>query len=491
MTALLSGKRGQIVVLFAIFLLAAYLGFHHIGSKSLWDDEAFSVAAARLPLSDLWTLSTERDPHTFAYHLFLHAWIAVGGNGETWVRALSVVFSLAGVAFLWLAARRLFGVVEAHLSALLLAITAFFIQYQQEARPYAFALMLVCLSTWMFARAVQAPGNTKAWIAWGISAAAIAYSHPFALGAVAAQALAVVFVPKPRPTWRQLLGAVVAFVLVISPLVGLLVVGSAEQLNWVAKPDFGSIAGALYLMSGHMGAGATLIVVLTLGWFVVELIRRRKREESAATWSSVFVLLWIVLLPAVLIAVSFVEPVLVPRYLIPCLPAVVVAVAVTILRFHDRLLMGVVLVALLASSQAGRNGYYSQDKDDWRTAANFVAKRAQPGDGILFLADHRLPFEYYYSQFRISKDSAPTPISPTRPWLSKLPAHEQRADLSSTEAVERTASKYKRVWWVLIANDPYNEPVVDGLAQQFGPSRAEEISPNLVVRLYGETELNN
>ena len=60
--------------LLALFWCAFLLRVLHLDRESLWVDEAFTVANARLPLDLIWTAQV--DVHPPLYYAALKAWLA-------------------------------------------------------------------------------------------------------------------------------------------------------------------------------------------------------------------------------------------------------------------------------------------------------------------------------------------------------------------------------------------------------------------------------
>lgn len=133
----------------ALGVLAAVLGivlrFHT--TSPLWLDEALSVDISRLPLGDI-PAALRRDGHPPLYYVVLHLWTGVFGEGDTAVRALSGLWSLALLPLLWVAGRRVGGPRTAGLAVLLVAVNPWAIRYATEARMYSMLAVLV-LAGWL------------------------------------------------------------------------------------------------------------------------------------------------------------------------------------------------------------------------------------------------------------------------------------------------------------------------------------------------------
>ncbi len=118
-------------------------------NQSFWLDEAASLMAARVPLTDFVNYLSH-DFHPPLYYLLLHFWLKFGLYQESFLRLLSVIFGVLTVYVLyhWLL-EALDNKKIALVAALLLAVNPFHIYYSQELRPYVLNAFLSLLS-WLF-----------------------------------------------------------------------------------------------------------------------------------------------------------------------------------------------------------------------------------------------------------------------------------------------------------------------------------------------------
>ena len=175
--------RARFVHYFLLLLsmgLVAVLGFYSIADKSLWLDEAFSVALARLDWSELWQAITVREANMGLYYLLLHYWVQLG-TGEFAVRSLSAITAIVSIAPVYGIGARLFDVNTGITASLLLALNAFFIQHAQEARGYALVLLLTATSAYFFLKAIDKP-SVKSWGAYAAIGALSVYVHFWRMG---------------------------------------------------------------------------------------------------------------------------------------------------------------------------------------------------------------------------------------------------------------------------------------------------------------------
>lgn len=134
----------------ALVVLGAVLRLWGLGASRLNYDESFTAMAGRLPLSNLFAFLRAHDSHPPLDYL-LRAPIARVGASEFWLRAPSVVWSVAALALFawWMRSRGRMGL----FATALMGVSAFEIIHGREARMYAELELLgigvaVLASTW-------------------------------------------------------------------------------------------------------------------------------------------------------------------------------------------------------------------------------------------------------------------------------------------------------------------------------------------------------
>ena len=120
----------------------------------LWLDEALSVHLAQLPVGDI-ADALRHDGHPPLYYWLLHGWMALVGDGDVAVRALSGIFGVAALPLVWLAGRRVGGTATAWAAVLLLAWSPYAVRYSTETRMYSLLTLLVLVGHLLVRRAVD------------------------------------------------------------------------------------------------------------------------------------------------------------------------------------------------------------------------------------------------------------------------------------------------------------------------------------------------
>ncbi len=387
-----------------LFTIALGLGLVRIGAKSIWYDEAVSLSYASGSFGSMWHVIVTRDSNMALYYLLLWGWVHLFGQGEAVVRALSALLAAAAPPVLYLTARRLFSTRVALLAAGLLMLQGSFLAYAQEARGYSLAMLLATVSSYLVVRARQG-GSRRVWVAYALSVALGMYTHLF-IALVAAAHAAWLLLERAR--WRTVALTYLAAGILSAPMLAFSVLNPGPA--WMSKLQFDELGWTMQsFVSGTWVALALFGALVAVGT-VLAVVRRDTRIA--------FVLLWLGVPVGVMIAGSAVRPLLVPRYLIVSLPALVLALAVTAMSIR-RWLSHAAVLAVVAVSVIGLLTWYTGDpKDDWRSTTQFTAAHAAPGDAVVFYPPRmELPFDYYLARLGISAPTGMDPATARTVWV--------------------------------------------------------------------------
>ena len=176
------------VALFGVMVVAFALRLYLLGSRPLWLDEAYSLGVAGRSIRDILAFLRVSDAHPLGYYALLSVWLRWAGAGLAEARLPSLLFGLAAVFLTWRIGRRLFSVPVGLVAAGIVALNPFQIIAANEIRMYPLLECTALASTWLVWRAAQSSG-ARWWAAYGVSAAAMAYTSYYAFLLIPAQAL--------------------------------------------------------------------------------------------------------------------------------------------------------------------------------------------------------------------------------------------------------------------------------------------------------------
>jgi mannosyltransferase len=153
--------RWTLYAMLAVLLLASYLRIHGLNDQGLWGDEGWSIWLARgSSLRDV-TLNVLQDQHGPVFSVMLHAWNMIAGPTVLGLRWLTVMFSIASIALIYLVGRTLFSPAAGVGAALAFALMDKQVVLTQEVRDYPIIYLTMMAIVYFYARWRQAlaPGS--------------------------------------------------------------------------------------------------------------------------------------------------------------------------------------------------------------------------------------------------------------------------------------------------------------------------------------------
>jgi hypothetical protein len=441
----------ELSLLAFIVCVTAVLRFHSLAAKSFWFDEGVSVAIARLDGYNFARILWRREANMSLYYLILRGWLHFG-DGEVFVRSLSVLFAIASVPVIYLLGRRLFDSRVGLIAAALLAVNAYHVQYSQDARSYSLMVLLCLLSSLYFLKCLQQPTRRNR-AAYVLSIVLAIYAQFFSGLLVIAQLVSLSFLngapsawqtrAKVKNDWRWI-------ALLVSPIVAFIAATGTGPLRWVQRPGLKDLWIFALHFTGNGGpwllfACAVACLAALLPVWRTHTIRRAPFE----IWRYRFLVCWLLFPLLLTLGLSLAKPLFVPRYFIFCLPPLLLLVGCGVTRLRSAVLMVPALAFVIILSLRGTTSYYKQDldiqRDDWRAATHYLLNHAQPGDALLFhVPMGRMPYEFYHSTVA-PESAAPVVLYPRHgDRLTFLDFVEKPDDVE----LERLLPQHPRAWLV-------------------------------------------
>lgn len=427
-----------------ITLLALVLRLYRLGAQSLWYDEGVSVYLARMSLPQLtaWTADDIQPP---LYYYLLHFWLPLFGqsSSEFVVRFPSLFFGVLTVPLMYKVGRLLFGPMAGLLAAFLTAISPLYLWYSQETRMYTMLTFLGLLSSYLLLKALERntypySKGSLLWLAFAAANAAAAYTHYFAFFVMAFQGIYLVawswwMRGRGRRLLFEGLAAFAAIALAYLPWVPFMLYRyRADVSYWQGTLKLNeALRKALISFSLGETVFEEVGVKLAVGYGVIALITLAaiafpKRDAADKTRgifhppsSILFLLLYLLLPIALIIALSYRVPKFSPRYLMLSSPAFILILAsglAALLQWGQKwkgpsatshslfairysLFAICSLFILTTSAYADYNNYFDIrfTKADFRGAARRIEEHIGPDETVILTSGHMYPvFTYYY-----------------------------------------------------------------------------------------------
>jgi mannosyltransferase len=471
------------VGLLLVVSAAVVLRLLFLDQDSFWWDELASVVFSGADWQAFWKWELQSESlNLVLYYLILRFWLFLG-ESEFAVRSLSVIFGVFTVTVVFSLGKRLFDARTGLIAALILSVHVFHIEFSQEARGYSLLTLLVTLSCFFLVKSIERPswGN---WAGYALTSVLAGYSHFFGSLVLVAHASSLIFLSPRAVPWKKLIISWCSISLMLVPLVYYALLRSAAKDPTVSETSLDQFVMAFTGNGGYPLLAAYLIPVLVVTTFAI-----RNWFFSWATlqsWRYAFLLTWLLMPITLALVVSTIEPVFVAKYLLGCLPALVLLAAAGIshMRLPGRIRIpvfsGAILISLIALSTQATIAYYStHEKEDWRGAANLVASRWEPGDSFLIYKPESNYFAHYLDRLGTHDlEMYPAVRSEWKRFIRSGPNREEIAQFLPDEP--------QRIWLVLVhAGSSTTDEIQKALKSKY---QAEEIHKfhKVGVILYSE-----
>ena len=303
----------------------------------------------------------------------------------------------------------------------LFATNAFALEYAQTARAYAMAIFFVLLATIALVHAIRSRRRAW-WIAYAVAATLMVLTHLASLLVVMAHAAAFM-ATRPSSTqtvWRRARGPLLVTTLAVLLVltfrafvrgleaslsdIGLVLQG----LTWIPPLR---LRTPLDVAGDFSGSRSLIVVVFGLavfgvwhGWRSRDPWHRRMTAVTA---------IWFLFPIFALATLSLLVPLFVSRYLIPCLPALLLLAALGITSIRPRWAMALIVIGFLALNlRADARWYDLGTNDDYRAAVNLIVDNGRPEDQLELQPLIHAPYDYYTRRLGLDPASLPAQVQP-------------------------------------------------------------------------------
>ena len=455
---LLRERIGLGVAVVAVIAYAAVA----LDGTSLWLDEAYTLGAVnRLGDSLRGTHGTMG-----LYYCVMWLWGLVS-TATWWLRVPSVIFAIASLVTLRPIARRIGGSDLVAVALPVAALSPMFLWKATEARAYSLETLIVAGCWFIMLWAADAGDDQSArrrYLLMAPLAIAGVFCHGLFVVQLVPIGLLALVGPRPLRALTFLAPAGIA----AGSLTLYLREAGGRTIGTTLGGNTADLVRATIdrILGTSTPARSLLLVLLLIGVFLVARIALDPTITRSQRLKVLTPLAW-TLIPCITLGLlKNIAPVFNPRYLAPITLGVGLAVGQTLVSAHaaaslsagtsrrSRAILGgaaLVVVAVLAVGVATTMPYLNQD---WRSAAETVARGAGPNDALIFAnlnesepVQHRPPFEAAWREF--PHDHQPVVISHDRP-LGDVQRFDEPRSMPSTVAA---AEGFTGLWIVEIQED--------------------------------------
>jgi 4-amino-4-deoxy-L-arabinose transferase-like glycosyltransferase len=395
--------------LFVILFVAAVLRFFRVDYQSVWLDEIHTLNEANpnLSLSGLYDAILGADPHPPLYFIILNFVFKIFGYTTFVARMFSAVVGVAGIAGIYFLGKELFNNKVGVYASLLLAVNYFHLFYSQEARMYSLLFLTTTFSFYFLAQFIKVP-TLKSALIYGISSTLMIYCHFFALFTLVSQYLILLFfVFNPHKTagkkflFYSAIAGITSLILYL-PVWGVFQKAAERTTIWITMPTLDVYTEIFKEFFGQAELVIFFVVILVVIFFIqlskeTETNRKINPDEDHLVFSFLILFVWTsitLLIP--LIRTYTALPMLISRYFINLLPAVILIIAIAVSYIRHEIVRYGILIFIFVFSLTDIiivKKYYSKvDKEQFREVSQFVIDNNLNQDPVVSTLGWYFPF---------------------------------------------------------------------------------------------------
>lgn len=377
--------------LLLIILLGAVLRLIRLTHASLWVDEIFTmnVTSPKLTFSEFYHEIVTREGFPFLYFLLVKAFYVILGYSEFAARLVSALGGIAGIIATYKLGKHLFTKEAGLIAALLVTVNEFHIYHSQDARPYTLFYLFAIIAFLRLSIFIKVP-TLKNALWYGLAAGLLLNINFFAIIIVLTQALLLLLVigfsqkqDRLKTIWRSALAGLIALIMFI-PNYEILIKLMEFKVFWVPAPQPDSLTIMLKQLLGSYETTLFLFGFI-FTFYIVTVFRKQDTWTSIETvkdqpqsYSFIILIFWIVIFTTYIYIKSYREiSVMVPRYFIGILPAILLMLGMGIAMIRNSIVKKALIVLIvflsLVNLVAIRQFYKFGQKTQFKEVSAFIA----------------------------------------------------------------------------------------------------------------------
>lgn len=381
-------------IFFLILIVGSFLRLYHLNVQSPWLDEIHTLNEAnpKLSFKEVYDALLIAEPHPPLYFFIINAVFNIFGYSIFIARMVSAIIGIAGLYSIYLLGKELFSKNVGTSAMLLLSVNYFHIYYSQEARMYGLLFLTTTLSFYYLIRLIKTP-TLKNTLIFGLVSTAMIYSHFFAVFTLFAQYIILLYyIIFPFKTSRitffrcSFLSGLITSLLYI-PTYRLILKTTEMKSMWIKMPDLDVYTQFFKDFFGQSEMVLFFIVPLIIFYFIKLFSEKQKQKntinpiEDKFVFSFILLFLWIlitIIIPLIRTYTSL--PMLVNRYFINILPAVLITVSIGLSAINNKTvkygMVSILVVFSLSDIFIVKNYYTQPNKSQFREVSDFVKRNA-------------------------------------------------------------------------------------------------------------------
>lgn len=373
-----------------ILTVAAILRIYHVDYQSVWLDEVHTINESNptLSLSEMYNLLLIAEPHPPLYFLIMHFAFVLFGYTTFVLRFISAIIGIAGVFSIYVFGKEIFNKKVGIYAAILITVNYFQLYYSQDGRMYSLLFLTTTLSFTYLIKFIKQP-SYKSAIVYAIFSTLMIYSHFFALFALFSQYLILLyFVIRPYNVTRKnffiyCMVSGLGTLLLYIPSFRLFAKTTEMKSIWIQMPTLDVYTQFFKDFFGQSEMVLFFITILIIVFFI-QLFKAQNTDKlqlnphkEPLVFSFVILFCWLLttlLLPLVRTYTSL--PMLINRYFINIVPAIIIMVAIGLFYIRNEIvrygILSTIVVFSLTDIIVVKKYYKVKSKTQFREVTQFI-----------------------------------------------------------------------------------------------------------------------
>ena len=397
-------------VLILIVLIGATLRFTHIDYQSVWVDEIHSLNEAnpKLSISGVYSQILGADPHPPIYFYMLYFVFKLFGYTTFVLKSFSAVLGVLGILAMYFLGKEVLNKDVGKYAAILTAMNWFHLYHSQEGRMYSLLFLTTTLSFIYLNRFIKKPSYKSGFI-HGLFASAMISSHFSGLFVFVAQYLLLLYyLIQTEPTKRvkffyYCLTASITSAILYIPSIPIMLRGLGKSEMWIPLPKPYVYTSFFQEFFGHSELIILIVIMLitvyliTISSIKVKLTQNIDPKKNKLLFSFLICFVWITMMLLLPLIRSYTNlPMIVNRYFINVLPAILLIASIGLYHFGNRLLQSIIIIAIIAFSLTNIvlvKGYYKKITKSQFRDVSAIIKNNNPNKHTIYSSlDWYFPF---------------------------------------------------------------------------------------------------
>lgn len=396
--------------LITILFLGALLRFYKLDFQSIWLDEIHTMNEAnpKLSLSEVYQsiMAGEQMPPIYFYSIYF--FLKLFGYTSFVARLFSILTGVLSLYAIYLLGKEMIDRKAGLMASGILCLNMYHLFYSQEARPYGLLMLLTTISFFRIVKFIKSPSALNA-IFYGASAGLMLLTHFFGLFVLLSQGtILLLFLINTDKKNRikfflnSLLSGAIAILFFI-PVVSIFIKVSQIKEFWIAPTTIDTIKQIFKDFCGNSDV-ILYLSIIAICYFVFLFIKNKKQFnkksaliENKYLLSGTVLILWVFVVLFVAIVRSYlVIPMIISRYFIVILPALILMVVIAIRAFDKQkisLLFFVIFLVVSFYEITFHSHYYTRiSKEQFREGTNFIKANNRNQEPIVSSLGWYLPY---------------------------------------------------------------------------------------------------